>query len=80
MIDDPLRTLGWGFDWHTGQEGKARGFDWDTESVFMAFRDTALTEVNVSAKSPLYFNWLFEHKLNGELASQPGKVSIDMKC
>ena len=50
-----------GFDWHTGQEGKARGFDWDTESVFMAFRDTALTEVNVSAKSPLYFNWLFEH-------------------
>ena len=80
MIDDPLRTLGWGFDWPTGQEGKARGFDWDTESVFMAFRDTALTEVNVSAKSPLYFNWLFEHKLNGELASQPGKVSLDMKC
>ena len=80
MIDDPLRTLGWGFDWPTGQEGQARGFDWDTESVFMAFRDTALTEVNVSAKSPLYLNWLFEHKLNGELASQPGKVSFDMKC
>ena len=40
MIDDPLRTLGWGFDWHKGQEGKARGFDWDTESVDPAVVDT----------------------------------------
>jgi hypothetical protein len=44
-----------------GRRERLGGFDWDTESVFMAFRDTALTEVNVSAKSPLYFNWLFEH-------------------
>ena len=40
MLDDPLRTLGWGFDWPTGQEGKARGFDWDTESVDPALVDT----------------------------------------
>ena len=57
-----------------GRRERLWGFDWDTESVFMAFRDITLTEVNVSSINlPLYINGLYEHWLNGELVSQPGK-------